>query len=61
MKKADLCLVIIIYRRIENETEKNGIPQLHINNRQSFPPDETLCNVSWLIDEIFILKPINTF
>lgn len=45
MKKADLCLVIIIYRRIENETEKNGIPQLHINNRQSFPPDETLCKL----------------
>lgn len=46
MKKADLCLVIIIYRRIENETEKkNGIPQLYINNRQSFPPDETLCKL----------------
>lgn len=48
MKKTDLCLVIIIYRRIENETEKNGIPQLHINDRQSFPPDETLCKlVNW--------------
>lgn len=34
-----------MFSHIENETEKNGNPQLFINNRQCFSPDEALCKL----------------